>query len=558
MAVPRWYFVFYLLLVLVFFAVVRVLGPRAGRISLVAFAAPLVALCVFKYLAPAGWAFTGAFVGISYLSFRCSLLALEVRNGAVKPPTLWEYLAFALFLPTIQVGPISSYRRFHESVSGPRNRTQLLRSSLRILLGAAKYVILANLLAPLTFQGMMADRHRHHVIDLVVAPIAYLVFLYVNFSGFCDLAIGAAGLMGVEIQENFSRPFGARNPREFWARWHITLSNFLNQVVFTPLSTALGHRFGKRYGHHGIAIALVVTFLIIGIWHGVGWSFVIFGALHAVAVTLTYYYTLALRRRLGPQRFRAYQQNRVIRTACIAATFLWTAFCMIFFANDLTAIRNMLAKTELSPALRVTPSESLVVWPIPLVPGVASAMTFDTADEIGKRVASSHQAAREPEHLQLALDSKHAHQGAGCLRVSGEAQPPRFANDASLLGVRVLVDNGHTVDLRGRRLAFDVFIPNDSPVEWVIVSLATGEQYGGPNIVERARVVDKGKWTTLHFDPQREPPEFVNGIEINGYVHTPGFVPLYLRHVSEVRVELWTHSAPGTMLTAYIDDLKWE
>ena len=101
--------------------------------------------------------------------------------------------------------------------------------------------------------------------------VFYYLYLYCNFSGYCDMAIGAAGLIGIPVAENFNNPFAARNVKDFWNRWHITLSSYMRDVVFAPLSKNLVRAMGPAYANHAIALTITVVFLLVGVWHGVGW-----------------------------------------------------------------------------------------------------------------------------------------------------------------------------------------------------------------------------------------------------------------------------------------------
>lgn len=327
---------------------------RSGAMSL-AFIAPIAVLVVIKagaaLLDPSAalpgnreiLPLLGALIGISYFAFRTSYLVLEVRNGQVARPSLWQYLGFCFFAPTMAVGPINRYTSFHRSLelSGRNEATPAPRAALRLLVGAVKYRFLAGIFDHLSYGGLLLDGHPHHWIDLGIAAVAYYLFLYCNFSGFCDMAIGAAGLIGISIEENFKDPFAARNVRDFWNRWHITLSAYMRDVVFTPTSKFLAGIFGARSANHVAAIAIVLVFLLIGIWHGIGWNYLAFGAMHAVGVVTTHYYTIWLKRRLGRERFAAYNGNPWIRAVAIAVTFVFVTVSFFLFANSVTNMQEI-------------------------------------------------------------------------------------------------------------------------------------------------------------------------------------------------------------------------
>lgn len=222
---------------------------------------------------------------------------------------------------------------------------------MRVVVGLAKYLFLAQLVNRLGYTGFLLDGHPHSMMDLGIAVAAFYVYLYCNFSGFCDLAIGAGGLVGIAIAENFANPFAARNVREFWNQWHITLSTYMRDMVFTPLSKRIVALAGPRSVPHAIAAAIAVVFLLVGVWHGTGWNFVLFGALHALAVVGNHYYTLGLKELLGKKRFKAYVESRLVRALAVAATWCFVAGSLFFFANDRPHADRIVAALTLRSAL---------------------------------------------------------------------------------------------------------------------------------------------------------------------------------------------------------------
>jgi D-alanyl-lipoteichoic acid acyltransferase DltB (MBOAT superfamily) len=280
------------------------------------------------------------FIGISYLSFRLVHLVQEVRNEVVEMPTIWEYLAFAFFVPTISIGPINPYSNFIGSFRSPdRSATPIGRSLLRILVGFTKYIFLGSLAAQFTYAGLLRDGHPHAMIDLIIAIPAYALYLYCNFSGFCDMVIGVSGLLNIQVAENFDRPFLARNLQEFWTRWHITLSTWIRDIMFTPLTKTMMRRFGPKAANHVIAASILISFLVVGIWHGKGLHFLIFGATQGVGIAAVHYYTVWLKKRLGRDRFAAYRKNKVIRAVGTVVTFAYFSLSLFVFANTWSDVR---------------------------------------------------------------------------------------------------------------------------------------------------------------------------------------------------------------------------
>ena len=282
------------------------------------------------------------FVGISYLAFRTSHLVLEVRNGIAPRPSFWEYLGFCFFVPTVSVGPINPYSNYRRAFDAAPPEIPPGRAALRVLIGAVKYLLLAVLCQQLDY-GSLQDNHYHPWVDLPIAVVFYYLYLYLNFSGFCDMAIGAAGLMGIPVAENFNNPFAARNVKDFWNRWHITLSVWMRDVVFSPLSKFLVRLMGIHLADHAIALTIAIVFLLVGVWHGVGWNFAAYGAVHALGVVTNHYYTIFLKKKLGRDGFKAYNENRWIHAAAVALTFGYCGASLIFFANTFPQIKEIFA-----------------------------------------------------------------------------------------------------------------------------------------------------------------------------------------------------------------------
>ena len=345
----------YLAMVCFHYLVMRIAARRGRWIPWVAFFSPIAFLIAIRH---AGFLqdivstyfpgvhsgpLLGLYVGLSYMTFRLSHLVVEVRNGVVEQPGLGEYLSFAFFVPTFVVGPINPYSLHKTSLDAPsRDVTPLHESLLRIVVGATKYQFFGNIFNQLAYRNLLLDGHPHPAIDLVIAAVAYHLYLYCNFSGFCDMAIGGAGLLGIQVKENFRNPFAARNVQEYWNRWHITLSTWMRDLVFSPLSKYLAVRLGPRNARHGIAVAIAVVFLLVGVWHGVGWHYALFGAAHSIALVIHHYYTFGLKKRLSKAAFQAYNDNTLVSVAGGAITFACTTAFLFLFANDLPTMRKIL------------------------------------------------------------------------------------------------------------------------------------------------------------------------------------------------------------------------
>jgi D-alanyl-lipoteichoic acid acyltransferase DltB (MBOAT superfamily) len=341
----------YLLAVICFQAATWHCSKLKGTMPWIAFTLPLVFLILVRYVHPEllaplfssirskleqnpGFGWSASFIGLSYLAFRASYLVLEIRNGVVERPGLWRFLGFCFFLPSFSVGPITPYSHYQRGFAADlRAELPLGRSLLRILVGAVKCLFIAPILNQLSYSEFLLDGHHHPWSDVPIAVFAYYGFLYCNFSGFCDIAVGAGGFLGIPVAENFDNPFAARNVKDFWNRWHITLSVWMRDVLFSPLSKALVRKAGPSRANHAIALTILIVFLVVGVWHGAGWNYVAFGAMHALGVVTNHYYGIFLRAHLDKTKMRAYNSNPWVRRGATALTFGYVALSLALFAN---------------------------------------------------------------------------------------------------------------------------------------------------------------------------------------------------------------------------------
>jgi len=344
-------------LVVVQYITLRIFSDSNGWLIWLAFFCPIAAFMAIRFVPYSAWASLSSLlynfielyigrpelVGISYLALRCSRLVLEVRNGSVQKPGFWQYLGFAFFVPIIPVGPINTYANYRRGFDVVPWEVPMGRAAMRVLVGLVKYEFLGGICDQLTYSVFLLNGHPHHWIDLPIAMVFFYLYLYCNFSGFCDMAIGAAALIGIPVLENFNNPFAARNMKDFWNRWHITLSQWMRDIVFAPLSKFLVRVMGPSSVHLAVALAIFVVFLLIGIWHGVRWNYVIFGLFQALGVVVNFYYTIGLKKWLGRDGFKAYNENRWIHAVAVATTFCYYAATLFFFANPLPRIKDILS-----------------------------------------------------------------------------------------------------------------------------------------------------------------------------------------------------------------------
>jgi membrane protein involved in D-alanine export len=252
--------------------------PRAASYAAIALAILPLILVKFR---PALDSAIG-FLGLSYVTFRSLDVLLSIHDGTLDEISPAAFLAFLFCFPTISAGPIDRYRRFAEDWRRPRDRTALLgdldAGVHKVFTGFLYKFILAALIAQ---RWMRPALHHHGAAAVVSYMYAYSFYLFFDFAGYSAFAIGVSYMLGVHAPENFRRPFLARNIREFWDRWHISLSWwFRDQVYMRFLLVATKRRwFASR--HVASYASLVLSFGLMGVWHGPQLRYILYGLYHA-------------------------------------------------------------------------------------------------------------------------------------------------------------------------------------------------------------------------------------------------------------------------------------
>ncbi|HKX46709.1 MAG TPA: MBOAT family O-acyltransferase, partial [Planctomycetota bacterium] len=221
-------------------------------------------------------------VGISFYTFQTLSYTIDVYWRRLEPERdLVRFALFVSFFPQLVAGPIVRAADFLPQLRADRDATaERVRWGLaRIFRGLAKKVLVADLLASLAVDRVFAEPEAFGSLGLALALYAYAFQIYADFSGYSDIAIGAAALLGFRIPENFDRPYRARNVREFWTRWHISLSTWLRDYLYIPLG-------GNRGDKLRTARNLLLTMGLGGLWHGAAWNFVLWGVYHGVLLVL--------------------------------------------------------------------------------------------------------------------------------------------------------------------------------------------------------------------------------------------------------------------------------
>jgi alginate O-acetyltransferase complex protein AlgI len=217
-------------------------------------------------------------LGISFITFQQIAFLVDTYRNRLSSIRIIDYVLFMCFFPQLTAGPIVRYQEMvPQYVSLGRSSGQAAAGIFLFCIGMFKKTVIADTLAIWVRDGYARSDDILGLVDAWIATLSYTFQLYFDFSGYSDMAIGVALIMGIRLPINFNSPYQATSLQDFWRRWHMTLSAFLREFVYVPLG-------GNRQGRLITSRNLFLTFLIGGVWHGAAWGFVIWGAIHGLAL----------------------------------------------------------------------------------------------------------------------------------------------------------------------------------------------------------------------------------------------------------------------------------
>ena len=233
------------------------------------------------------------FLGISYLTFRSVGMIIELRDGVLKEFNLWEFLRFMLFMPTFSSGPIDRFKRFNKDYETIPERDELLdmleTSVQYIMLGFLYKFILAHI-----FGSMILPPLKQYalqmggIFNLPTLGVMYVfgLDLFFDFAGYSMFALAVSNLMGIKSPINFNKPFVSRDLKEFWNRWHMSLSFWFRDFVFMRLVTVLIRNKVFKNRNTTSSVAYIINMLVMGFWHGVTWYYIAYGLFHGLGLVV--------------------------------------------------------------------------------------------------------------------------------------------------------------------------------------------------------------------------------------------------------------------------------
>lgn len=261
-------------------------------------------------------------LGLSFITFRSLSYVVDVYRRSTKATNNYpEYLTFVAFFPAVIAGPLVRARELMPQLGA---RTTLTsedggRAIFLIMLGLTKKIAIADFLANNLVDRVFDQPQLYSAVETLAAIYGYALQIYCDFSGYTDIAIGSALLLGFKLPVNFNSPYRAHSLIEFWRRWHITLSEWLRDYVYMSIG-------GLRKRRFNLYRNLVITMLVAGLWHGAAWTFVLWGGLHGLGLAANHWWEARRRKRK-----RSVRTQWWVRAACVFATFHFMCLGWVLF-----------------------------------------------------------------------------------------------------------------------------------------------------------------------------------------------------------------------------------
>jgi alginate O-acetyltransferase complex protein AlgI len=264
-------------------------------------------------------------LGISYFIFQAIGYLIEIKRGNHPAEKNIGYLStFLLFFPKTIAGPVERANHFLPQLKQARefNYENISDGVKQVIWGLFKKLVIADRIS-IYVDAVLNNPEHQAGISLIVASVLYVFQMYADFSGYTDMALGFAKILGFDIIQNFRRPLLAKSVTEFWRKWHISLSTWFADYFYTPIAIAK-----RDWGKWGIVYAFFTTFIVLGFWHGANWTFIVFGGLQGLLLTLEFF----------TRKFRKAMRKKIpvflIDAMGVAFTFSYFAFSLIFFRAD--------------------------------------------------------------------------------------------------------------------------------------------------------------------------------------------------------------------------------
>lgn len=269
------------------------------------------------------------FVGISYMSFKTVQIIIDTFDGNVKELDFFDTIYFILFFPTLSSGPIDRYRRFKDDINSNISSNDYIENYLSIgIKKLFKGIIYKFAFASIIYIFMDKIPNDKSALSLIIYMYLYTFYLFFDFAGYSSMAIGTGYIFGVHVPENFNKPFISKDMKEFWTRWHISLSRWFGDYIFSRyvLSAMRKRKIKKKKNIY--RIGQIITMTTMGIWHGLTWYYIAYGVYQGIALVLTDNY-------ISTKWHKRNAKNKIYQYLQVFITFHIICFGMLIFSGYL-------------------------------------------------------------------------------------------------------------------------------------------------------------------------------------------------------------------------------
>jgi len=278
------------------------------------------------------------FIGLSYMNFKAIQMIIEIYDETIKEVSILNTVYFFIFFTTLSSGPVDRSRRFESDLNKKINKEEYINEYLsfgvqRIIKGVIYKFVIANLINSLWMSQILGIEMIHRKLVLLVNSwsymYAYSLYLFFDFAGYTALAVGTSYILGIRMPENFNKPFLSKDMKEFWTRWHISLSKWFGDYIYSRF--VLNSMRNKRFKNRFIAshIAQLLTMFIMGVWHGLKWYYIIYGLYQGLALVGTDIY------QRKSKFYKKHKKEKWFQYIQIIVTFHIACFGLLLFSGYL-------------------------------------------------------------------------------------------------------------------------------------------------------------------------------------------------------------------------------
>lgn len=292
-------------------------------------------------------------VGLSYILFRLIHFIIESSKNNIQDYNTLSFINYIIFFPTFIAGPIDQYNNFNYWIAQKHRdyKSLMIKAGLfKLSLGILKKFFIVPIIVNYSLDYSLFDQQVVWQGGFLISLFLYSFYILFDFSGYSDIAIGTAYLIGIKTPENFDNPYSSKNLSVFWKKWHMTFSNFLFKYVFKPFVVNLSSKYKSLPRLLGSSIGYIYTFILCGLWHGNTLNFVYWGLWHGIGLILFKIWDIYFFKKKIIHRLKANSYKYIYNTGAVIVTFIYVTFGWFFFnyqtSNIHTIIGNIFSKNN--------------------------------------------------------------------------------------------------------------------------------------------------------------------------------------------------------------------